>query len=165
MSGDRKPVNKTNPLTADPSMIERASYDTVHGYPGGAPALAARIGMRSGTLNNKVDPGYAESELFLREALAVMLATGDFSVADALEGCLGRVAVSVGDFSGTSDLELLNLYAQYHESQGQTAQAMRESLEDGKITRDEARRIRAEGMKDAQAFFELLSRIEALVHD
>lgn len=149
--------------------LEQAVHDTVHQYRGphgrrGATALAPRIGMNPGTLNNKAYPGH-ESQLSLRESIPVQLVTGDFRILHAYADELNHLAVPRGDFSNTSDAELLDLYAKYHAQVGNAARAVSHALADGRVTRDEVRQVRAEFINAARANMEFVARLEAIAED
>lgn len=81
---------------------------------------------------------------------------------DAIEQALGRVGVEVGDYSGTSDLELLDLWAHWLAEQGRTAARIREALSDGVIDEQEFVDIRREVFRDLGAELALLARLEAI---
>ena len=59
-----------------------AAYHTVHDYPGGAPALAARLGKRPAVLCHEVAPGpsNASAKFGLMDAMRIMAMTGDHRV-------------------------------------------------------------------------------------
>ena len=60
-----------------------AVYRTVHEYPGGATALAARMGMSSNMLSNKVNPNNDTHHLRLDEANTLMSFTNDYRILHA----------------------------------------------------------------------------------
>lgn len=145
--------------------IDEAAYALVHDYPGGAPALAPRVGMNVGTLLNKANPSQEKHQLTVREALAIQVHRRATTMIDAEARVLGGVFVALGRFEGVSDTELLSLYATYHAEIGETAAAIREALDDGRIERAEYQRIEREAFEDAHAMLELLARIRGLVPD
>jgi len=145
------------------SPLEEAQYRVVHEFPGGAVKLAPLCGMRPGTLSNKVNPEYDGTALFVSEAVAIQHTAQRFDILYAEANLLNHTCIPLGDFSRVSDVELLTAYARYHAEVGQTAVAIGESLEDGRITRTEFERIRAEGFEDIQRFFEFLARLESLI--
>ena len=149
--------------------LDQAIYDTIHDYRGrrgqrGATALAPRVGMNPGTLQNKAYHGH-ESQLSLRESIPIQLQTGDFRILNTYCEELGFVAMPIGDFSGVSDLALLDLYADYHAEIGEAAWAISDSLADGRITRTEVRRVQRELMQATSAGLAFLARMEALAEE
>ena len=69
--------------------IDDAIYHTVHGYPGGVVALAARMGVSSNTLTHKVNPNNATHHLHPRELLSMQHLSGDATVLHAMAAALG----------------------------------------------------------------------------
>lgn len=143
--------------------IDEAGYRLVHDYPGGAPKLAPKVGMNVGTLLNKANPSQEKHQFTVREALAIQSLRGTTEMIDAEAQVLGGVFVRLGDFSGNSDLELLDLYAEYHAEIGETAQALRQALQEKTLTPALYREVEREAFEDAQAMFALLARLRALV--
>jgi len=154
------------PLIADLySPLEVAAYELVHKHPLKAAGLAARSGMRPGTLNNKVDPNYEGSSLFVQEAVALQLAADDFRIHIAEGILLNRASIPLLPLANVGDVELLNAYAKYHAEVGETAKALMDALEDKRITRAEFETIRREAFEDIAALLELLKRVEAVVDE
>lgn len=147
------------------SPLDEAKWSVVHDFPGGAPKLAPLVTMRPGTLNNKVDPGYDGTSLFLEEAIAIQHAAKDYRILFAEAAILNHTVIPLGDFSQVSDVELLTAYARYHADLGDTAAAIHDTLRDGRVTRAEYNRVRQQGFQDIQCFFEFLARLEALIDE
>lgn len=85
-----------HPCVATPAGLDvlDAAYHTVHGYPGGVPALAQRMAMSQNTLAHKVSLNNATHHLSLRESIAVQAFSGDFRILHAMAAALGHVAIS-----------------------------------------------------------------------
>ena len=145
--------------------LDWAIYHTVHDFKGGARALAAHVAVRAGTLNNKADPACDNHNLTYQEGIAIQLASQDFSIISTEAAILGGTFVHLGSLAFVSDMALLDAWARWHEETGQTAAEVRKALDDGKITRDEFRRIRKEVREDIQREMEFLRRLESLVVD
>ena len=142
--------------------LQDAIYRTVHnGHPRGAVGLAPLVGMKSGTLNNKADPAH-DSELTLRESLPIMRTTFDYQVLATLATAVDHAVIPLGDFSTTSDSELLDLYAKYHAKVGSAAGTVSQALADGKITRAEVREVRRAFICAARANLAFVARLEAI---
>lgn len=67
-----------------------AAYLTGRNYPGGVPALAARMGMDADELNRKLKPGHANG-ISLDEAEVIMALSGDHRILHAMAAELGYV--------------------------------------------------------------------------
>lgn len=145
--------------------IEDAQYRVVHDFPGGAVRLAPLVNMHPGTLSNKVHPGSPNHHLTVREAVAIQAATHDCRLLYAEAQVLGHACVALGDFSGISDVELLDAYAAYHQELGQTAAAIREALAHRVVTREQIREIEREIHEDVRHAFEFLSRLKGLCRE
>lgn len=145
--------------------IDEAGYRLVHNYPGGPQELAPLVNLRYGTLMNKANPEMRDHQFTVRQAISIQAAQRKFLMLYAEARLLKHVCVPLGQFPNASDVELLNLYAKYHEEVGQTAKAISDSLADGKITRAEYDKIEQEAFEDAAAMFDLLARIKGLVVD
>lgn len=142
--------------------VEQAVYETAHDYPGGARALAERMGLRPGTFNNKCDPAMTGHTVNLSEVRQMMRMTGDHRILLAVARELGYACVRVGDYSNVSDMELLNAWADWDAERGETVQAIRNALHDHAISEGEIERIRKEMYDDFQKELELLARLEGL---
>ncbi len=112
-------------------MID-AAHKTVHNPKhGGSTAIAARMGMSSTVLNNKVNPNTDSHHLRLDEALTIMEYTGDTSIIQAMAHRLG------GEFttssSQTPQASLLMTALSASACQGELMVEMYRALEDGII--------------------------------
>lgn len=109
-----------------------AAHKTVHNPKhGGSTAIAARMGMSSTVLNNKVNPNTDSHHLRLDEALTIMEYTGDTSIIQAMAQRLG------GEFttssSQTPQASLLMTALSTSACQGELMVEMYRALEDGII--------------------------------
>lgn len=64
-----------------------AAFLTGHHYPGGVPALAARMGMDARELSPKLNPN--TGNIGLDEAVVMMALSGDHRILHAMAGELG----------------------------------------------------------------------------
>lgn len=78
------------PSTVAGQDILDAFYNTVHGYPGGVTALAARMGMSPNTLTHKANPNTATHQPNPRELIDVQLFSGNYAVLHAMAEALGH---------------------------------------------------------------------------
>lgn len=128
--------------------VNDAAYQTVHDYPGGAKALASRMDRidRDGkvhefspvVLGSKVNPNTSTHHLTLAEASTIMGLTDDHRILHALAAQHGYV-LQATQRQTTGSLICALLAA--GEAKGDLSGIVRESLEDGEITLNEARAI------------------------
>ena len=78
---------------------------------------------------------------------------------------LGYVCVEIPDYSGVSDMELLNAWADWDAARGETGQAIKKALDDSIISGEEIVRIKKEMFEDFQKELALLARLEQLADD
>lgn len=109
-----------------------AAHKTVHNPKhGGSTAIAARMGMSSTVLNNKVNPNTDSHHLRLDEAVTIMEYTGDTSIIQAMAQRLG------GEFTSsaghTPQANLLMTALSTTACQGELMVEMYRALEDGII--------------------------------
>ena len=147
------------------SNLDFAIYHTVHDFPGGARALASHVAVRAGTLNNKADPACDTHNLTYQEGIAIQLATKDYRIISAEASILGGSFLLHEDLCNVSDVALLDTWAAWMAQEGLTAQAVRDSLEDSKITREESQKIHRKMHESIQRALEFLRRIDSLVVD
>ncbi len=153
------------------SQLDEAMWAVVHEFPrlarrkSGAVGLAPLVGMRPGTLSNKVNPDLDSHHLTVHEAVAIQNAAKDFRILQAEAAILNHAVIPLGDFSRVSDVELLDAYAALHEQIGEHARAIRETLEDGRIERVEVDRVRREFFEVVQAGFAFILRLEGLIDE
>lgn len=91
------------PDTPQPMSVQDAIWHTVHNYPGGAAALAARMGLPAGTLNHKANPNNHTHHMRPDELVALQHFSGDVAVLMAMASALGyTVTRATPDQSGGS---------------------------------------------------------------
>lgn len=79
-----------------------AAYLTGHNYPGGVPALAARMGADANELRRKLNPGSIHG-ISLDEAEVLMALSGDPRILHAMAAELGYVCTPVLDAAPSRD--------------------------------------------------------------
>lgn len=145
-----------------------AAHGTVHDYPGGAAALAARFITRAGgsmspaVLNSKVDPGKDTHHLTLAEADKLMAFTADYRVLHALAANHGHVAVQTGSETPACDMAILEIIARAWASNGDVGAAVNDALSDGRIERHEVERVRRAIYPVQMALQQLVMRLEEM---
>ena len=109
-----------------------AAHKTVHNDKhGGSIALAARMGMSSTVLNNKVNPNTDSHHLRLDEAITIMEYTGDTSIIQSMAQRLGGEFTTSSAQSPQASLLMTALSATA--CQGELMVEMYRALEDGII--------------------------------
>ena len=83
--------------------VDDAIYHTVHSYPGGVTALAARMGVSPNTLTHKVNPNNNTHHLHPRELVAMQYLSGDVSVLHAMAAALGYTCTPSGPDQAEGD--------------------------------------------------------------
>lgn len=96
-------------MPSTPSMsVPDAIYHTVHGYPGGVGALAARMGMSPNTLTHKANPVTASHYMRPDELVTIQLFSGNAAVLSAMAAALGyTVTKATPDQSGGNPVAAL----------------------------------------------------------
>lgn len=121
--------------------VRDAAYHTVRSYPGGAVALAPRLGMKSGTiLSHKVSPNSTNYYLSMEEAVAVQALTGDYRILYAMARELGHACIQVTQ-TEVADVNQ-NIAATIREF-GSYLQSASEAVEDNQVTDNEVSEITA----------------------
>lgn len=83
--------------------IDDAIYHTVHSYPGGVTALAARMGVSPNTLTHKVNPNNTTHHLHPRELVAMQYLSSDATVLHAMAAALGYSCTPCGPDQAEGD--------------------------------------------------------------
>lgn len=139
-----------------------AFYSTVHDAPGGAEALASRMGMRYGVLLNKANPNNPANVPSLAETDRAMALTGDYRVLHALAENHGHVCVKVDSDAPASDLAVLELVTQVWSANGNVGAAVEATLADGRVEAHEIKHVRAAIYRTQHALLAMLSRLEGM---
>lgn len=148
--------------TCEFPQVVNASYSTLKQFNNTA-ELERQLGKRPGVLPNEINPNQHGHKFGLFDAIRLMKLSGDFQILRAIAAELGYSTYFLGDYSGISDVELLNCYSQFHAEIGDVNCAISESLEDGDIEQHEFERIERELQQVFSAALELLERLRALV--
>ena len=138
-----------------------AAYNTVHDYPGGANALAPRMGIRSpAVLNSKVNPNTETHHITLLEVSKLMELTGDYRVLQRLNAQHGKVAINLPSIPECRDTALTDLVLSIGMSGGDICAQFKEMMADGRITRGEA----IDMSKVIHALHEILAELEVQIN-
>jgi len=122
--------------------IQDAAHRIGHEYPGGAVALAHRMGINQTVFNSKLNPNNTTHHLTLAEAQRMQLLTGRTDVLEAMASELGFVVIHR---PGTADG--CDIPSATRRSMVEFGEWMREvdaALSDGRVTPNEVRAIERE---------------------
>ena len=119
--------------------IEDAIYHTVHTYPGGVQALAARMGVSANTLTHKANPNNATHHCHPRELVTMQHMSGNTAILHAMAHALDRV-VSL-KMPDRSNGDPVDAYMRLQVEWADLLRALADPLTTGKpVTRNELRR-------------------------
>jgi len=120
--------------------IADAAYHTVHDYPGGAEALAVRLGKRGSSLSHEVRPPVGSSAKFgLLDAVTAMELSGDRRILNAIAGRLNCIVIPMPqiDDSDGSAHHVARVAAEFGELMAEVAT----SVSDGHVSANELARV------------------------
>lgn len=141
-----------------------AAYHTAHDFPGGIPALAQRMGGASAhVLNKKVHPQIDTHRLTLEESVKMQAITGDCRILQSMAFALNHVAIPLPESPVGSDMSLLDGFLEVLEELGIFAQDFRQSWADGRITKEEFEKLKADTNEIQGRVAMFVSRIGDLV--
>lgn len=131
---------------------------------GDVPGLAARMGLRPGTLYNKAEAGDdTHNQPTLRDVVLVSELTGDLRVVEALAATFGLACFDAQARARASDEELLTLVADMGAEHGEFHAALATGLRARSFSPEQLGRIRAEALDVVAALMTLLQRLDDLV--
>lgn len=142
--------------------VEDALYALVHDYPGGAPALAPRMGISQHTLAHMADPNQSAGWPLRRMRQAIAL-TRDLRPLHALCAEFGGVFVPTGRFAHVSDVALLEAVTRMTKEFGDVGASLHKMLDDGRIVDREFEDLKQQVYELNQAAAELVERVGQLV--
>lgn len=133
------------PDTPAPMSVADAIYHTVHNYPGGVAALAARMGVPAGTLTHKANPTNASHFMRPEELVALQHFSGNPAVLLAMAAALGyTVTRATPDQSeGNLHAALVRLQVEFADlvrAAGEPAERLADAPQ-GYVTTNEVRRV------------------------
>jgi hypothetical protein len=150
--------------TKPPSDALKAFKDVVESF--GVPDMAAKIGMPTGTLYNKVNQNESSHHKpTLADAVLVQVVAGDTRIVEAMAHTLGGVFLKLPTLEAVSDAALLEMVADIHIQSGHFHWEIKEALRDGKFTRQEHADIHQKALIFITAVLQAVSRIEGMVDD
>lgn len=143
--------------------VDDAAYHVVHDYPGGAEALAARLGTSGAVLRNKVRSDYDRNKLSLGEAVAISDFANDDRILYAWAAHRGKVIADGRPTDAPNPGGLFACILGVAEGQGDMAKALREALADRVITPNELDEIERLALELQQRIVDLARNARAAV--
>jgi len=145
-------------------QIDQAIYDLVHEGTSAA-ELASVTNMNAGTLGNKASFSMDNHHLTVKEAVLLQNTRQRYDVLHAECAALNHACIPLGDYSGASDMELLDAYARYHKEVGDMAVEICRTLEVRQVTKRHVADVRKEFFESAQAGLALIERLDGLAEE
>jgi hypothetical protein len=139
-----------------------AFHSTVHSYPGGCEALAARMGIVSAVLRNKANPNFEHNKPTLADADLVMALSGNYAVLHALAQNHGHVCIAVEGSASSSELAVLEMVTKVWSAGGEVAAEVHATLADGRVEQHEVVKVKAAAYRTIQALQAMIARLEGM---
>jgi hypothetical protein len=139
-----------------------AFFNLVSDYPGGADALAPRLGISPWTLRHKADPKCTTHKPGLEEVIKAELLSGDHRPLHAHNEALGYRCLRIDHLPHVADEDLLQAVNAFAKETGEALAAMSAAIEDGKITENEIRRFERQVADIAPAAAKLADLMRAI---
>lgn len=138
-----------------------AFHQTVHAYPGGCIALAARLGMSATILRNKANPNNDVNVVTIDDIDRVMSLSEDYGVLHALAESHGFVLTKLDD-QPASDMAVLETVTDIWQRLGDVANEVHKTLEDHRVEAHEVEAVRAAVYKAFRPMLQLIERLDAM---
>ena len=152
----------------DIDPLDQAIYDMVHDFRDpvtgkrGVPAMAHRLGCRTGTLQNEVNRTMPSHVPNVHKVRAMMLVAQDFRPLYQLARDCGHLAWRKRDYAQVSDQALLDALLHIDREKGDVARELARALEDGQVDPEERDRLLEEIDDVRAALCELEARIREM---
>ena len=138
-------------------------YKTVHKNKKPLKLIAEEIGVSDSYLTRAALPDPEDSETGtgcrfpLKKLVPLIKATNDFTVLDAIENSLNRVAIVLPTSAKASTMDVCRLTMQSMKEFGKLVGEVEKSISDCKITGPENEKIQSEGFKAIQEILSLMA--------
>lgn len=145
--------------------VDDAAHAVVHDYPGGSPALAARLDMSAAVLRNKVNPNCDTHHLTLREAVRITALTDDPRILQAFAQDTGRVALEspCAADEQPSDMAVLEMVVAVMAGQGDLGAVIHRALADNHLSPTEFGQIEDVANAFQRKIAALMRRLQGMV--
>lgn len=139
------------------NLMDSARH-TAQAYPGGAEALAQRMGMSGALLRGKLNDS-DRNHLYLTDAELMVSLSGDHRMVREWAASLGYTLQPMEQEAGRDDSSVLDLVLQVGRSGGELSRVICDALSDGKITRNEMAAISRASHEDQTSVLRLVARL------
>ena len=139
-----------------------ALYKTVSNYPGGAEALAPRLGMSPQILRNKANPNNHTHHPNLNDIEQIMSFTGDVSVLHSLAKSQNYTCTQILAEGEANDMAVLEHISKVWKTNGHVGNEVHCALEDGRVSVHELARIRDAIHRTTTALHSMYKRLEGM---
>lgn len=140
-------------------QLDLAIQATAMNAPGGMKGLAQKMGVNHQTLINKCNPNSETHRLTLREAMAMMLNTGDVQILEVLASELGY---TVEPKASRAAKDLMAAVLSANAEHGDVGRAIQDAFADGRLTPREVAKVRDEVGEAKAALDSLLDTVVTL---
>lgn len=121
--------------------IQDAAHLIGHEYPGGAQAMADRMGIVRAVFNSKLNPNTTTHHLTVVEALRMQQLAGRYDILFSMAESCGFVCVPMpGDIHENIDRDVARMIKEFGDYIGRVSDA----IEDGRVTPNELKRCEKE---------------------
>ncbi len=145
--------------------VFEAAYRVAHDFPGGAVALAGKMGRNPGTFLNQVNPETETHHLHLGTAVQMQAITGDHRILQAMAGTLNEVCFPLPNLSRVSDDALLEMLCRIGYEGGDFYRVINLGLQNHRFTRADLAQVRNEGLEFIAAIAETMARMKGLLDE
>ena len=146
--------------------IEQSLYWAAKDHPGGATGIAAIYGFNPVVLGNSLNPNNVQHKPNLKHFAAVLEATHDARILNAVGQLAGGVFIPIGDLEGIAgDDAILDNMLKVVESVGSYGRVVRDSLADGSVNRKEWFELQHAAMEGIKAIHSVLANCEQMRGD
>src|SRR5687768_13645636 len=138
-------------------------YRVAHNYPGGVPALAARMNISKQVLLNKLNVNNDTHHLTVEQAAEIADFADCDETARAFAERRSMVCMPVTQHQGASDMELLDLIIAMESEKAELLVLIKQAVADGVMDPHEFKRIKKQYLELSAAIAELVCRLEGMV--
>lgn len=138
-------------------------YRVAHNYPGGVPALAARMNISKQVLLNKLNVNNDTHHLTVEQAAEIADFADCDEIAKAFAERRNMVCIPVTQHQGASNMELIDLIIEMEKEKADLLVLIKQAMADGVMDPIEFRRIKKKYLELSAAIAELISRLEGMV--
>ncbi|OIR10990.1 hypothetical protein GALL_71610 [mine drainage metagenome] len=142
--------------------MRKAYLAMIKAFPGGWDAMAAALGYTRMALENRIYERRGQS-MSADTALMMQKLSNTTFYAEEVANQSDGIFIPIPEFTGVSDMALLDAYTEMVSDEGKFATDFREALKDGKVTQAEFEKLRKDLRQQQAHEMELLARIESLI--